>query len=176
MSATISTAATQSNLPLKRTYTSVDQDKTGATPKNEIKSMTKVTNWLEAFERVNEVELNDEVGSDETGTIVFKINNFTYGIPLTGIGMLIDAEEVEAVNGESVLKEAVESEYGPINKCADNLDKLADFLVEGAHLMRTAGIDKIKRGDFEPGADDNENESDAESDAESDEQSENEEE
>ena len=168
MSATISTAATQSNLPLKRTYTSVDQDKTGATPKNEIKSMTKVTEWLEVLERVNEVELNDEVGSDETGTIVFKINNVTYGIPLTGIGMLIDAEEVEAVNGESVLKEAVESEYGPINKCADNLDKLADFLVEGAQLCRAAGIDKTKRGDFEPGADDNENESDAESDEQSD--------
>ena len=92
----------------------------------------KVVKWLETFER--DCVLEDDI------EVMFTTGNVSHGLPFTGLLKLTGKNESKCMHGESSLKILIESEYGPINRIPDKLERLADHIENGIQIFRDSNV------------------------------------
>jgi hypothetical protein len=144
------------------------QKKESATTEYEkmLKSQEPLSEWLQSFQRDTTMDSHDATGEDEVGTFIWKKEGKSDGKEvaccLTALSLLLDTEEVTSSDSSSALKEAIESQWGPISEFPDRCEELGKMMILGAKLARDAGIDKIKTWD----ADDTEEADEEEADEE----------
>jgi hypothetical protein len=121
----------------------------------------RLLDFCKSFERGYELEHTREIDNDEPGVIMFNEGGVRFACPISSVQYLLENEELHDTNEESDVKCFSEDEYGPIAHFAEQLERLAAKLIEGAKLARAAGIQNVKEGAH---SDDEEDESESNGD------------
>ena len=108
------------------------------------KNSRKFGKWLERLERDGDLKFSKELQKSDMGTVMFDHKGKSTSIPFTPVRRMMTLFGPDFSLWDSEMKDALESEHGPINKFADNLDSFADYLGIGLDLLRTTGLDKAK--------------------------------
>ena len=152
MSGTTGTAS--SDLGLKRKVGVESTSSTDSKKKTKIsskklmgehsKDSRKLGVWLERLERDGNLEFSKDVHELDIGTIMFDYKNKSTSVPFTAIRRMMDSFGPDFSLCDSEMKDALESEHGPINEFADNIDSFVDYLEIGLDLSMKACLDEAK--------------------------------
>jgi len=107
--------------------------------------------FLAGFSHKPEITgVENRVFADNLGTILWREDGKDTGASFAGILYLMLSTEIDNnPEHKSVAKRTIETEFGPVAKFPEILEKLAAKLLHGANLARAAGIDKVAAFDAE---------------------------